>query len=462
LEPTTVEECLSHDADIVSTDKTRIDADGAPLRIPREPRTARAYDRLVRNVDKADFLTHFFLFKKAALLSVGGVDEQVGLTGADDFDLIWSLLDAGATVALVDKKLYVSRDHAGERLTLRDPALQVRDLEKILDKHGVTGSEREILIEDHAHWFGKTLQTASQEQMAAARDGWKSLSFFGATRKIASPPPDMAFMFVTFLRPHCARRLIRSVRQYYPSMPIHVGDQSGPSDEMTAFYREHDVNYHFFPFDSGLGYCRSRLVEEIENPLILVGDDDYVFTDKTSFAMPARILEDRREIGIVGGRLIDVIKKRFRLKATRSVRQYEKLLHLDRDKRLLTSTPIWVADPATGTVDGETFYYCDVVLNFALCRRELFDDPDIRWDDRLKVCEHEDFFLQVKYHSPFKVAHYPGFECDHLQDFPRQYRRYRNRTELWRVVGEKWGIDAIQEVGDGLVRFSDPPPVEGC
>ena len=106
---------------------------------------------------KASYLEHFFLFNRSKLLEVGGVDESVGLTRADDYDLIWTMLEHGASVSIVGKSLYKYRDHEGERLTLRSKDDQVRDLKKILDKHGVPDCEKNRLIEAHSKWYGEPI-----------------------------------------------------------------------------------------------------------------------------------------------------------------------------------------------------------------------------------------------------------------------------------------------------------------
>jgi hypothetical protein len=108
--------------------------------------------------EKASYLDHFFLFRKKKVLDVGGVDELIGLTGADDYDLIWTLLEHGATVSIVGKSLYNYRDHGEERLSLRKREDQVRDLEKILDKHGVSAHDRNAIVERHSLWYGEPIQ----------------------------------------------------------------------------------------------------------------------------------------------------------------------------------------------------------------------------------------------------------------------------------------------------------------
>ena len=177
LEPNAVEECLHHSADIVSTDKSQYDTTGKKrIRTQRTTTTMAGFHRLRTLEEKAQYLTHFFLFQKEALIAVGGVDETIGLTGPDDYDLIWTLLENGATVAMVEKCLYNKRDHSGSRLTLRSPNDQIEDLKKILDKHGVFGNERERLIRAKSNWFGMPLHLAAQKmrQEQVLWDRWKS------------------------------------------------------------------------------------------------------------------------------------------------------------------------------------------------------------------------------------------------------------------------------------------------
>jgi GT2 family glycosyltransferase len=154
LEATAVEECLPFSTDIVSSGLTNYAADGTTLLGVEKRRSQSAFDSMATLEEKASYLSHFFMFKSKALQDVGGVDDSIGLTGADDYDLIWTLLERGATVTVLDRILYHRRDHDGERLTLRSRDEQVKDLVKILDKHGVFGSERQRLIERHAGWYG--------------------------------------------------------------------------------------------------------------------------------------------------------------------------------------------------------------------------------------------------------------------------------------------------------------------
>jgi hypothetical protein len=167
LDGSAVEECLRFNTDIVSTGMRGYLADGKRVSdiLCRTPSLGewRSQPTLER---KASYLKHFLFFQKRKLLEAGGVDENVGRTGPDDFDLIWTLLERGATVSVVPKQLYNYRDHGGERLSLRSVEAQVRDLCRILDKHGVFGPERERIIIWHSASYGKLFHLALEYKKA--------------------------------------------------------------------------------------------------------------------------------------------------------------------------------------------------------------------------------------------------------------------------------------------------------
>lgn len=165
LDPEAVEECLRSSADIVSTGFTVFAADGVTP-IERAARTLRReeYERKADLEQKAAYLRHFFLFQKRALEMAGGLDESLGDSpGVDDYDLPWVLLDRGASVAIAGRSLYRYRDHAGERLTTRKREDLLATMERILDKHGVTGERKQRLLRAKARWFGRTMQSVLEE-----------------------------------------------------------------------------------------------------------------------------------------------------------------------------------------------------------------------------------------------------------------------------------------------------------
>ena len=77
--------------------------------------------------------------------------------------MVWTLLEAGASVKLIPEFLYQTRDHHETRLTMRDQNAQVADLRKILVKHGISDDEIEQLVEVKKKWYGTPGYVAIQD-----------------------------------------------------------------------------------------------------------------------------------------------------------------------------------------------------------------------------------------------------------------------------------------------------------
>jgi glycosyltransferase involved in cell wall biosynthesis len=174
LDPRAVEACFGQNADIVSGGNKVFDADGSTV-FPGLGQTPRMDEflRCKTLETRARYLQHFFLFRKRKLLEIGGADESLGdFPGIDDFDMIWTLLERGATVAIVEQQLYRYRDHSGERLTLRCGQQAATVLQRILDKHGIIEPERTEIIREHLPWYGRPMHVVFEEMRnQESRDG---------------------------------------------------------------------------------------------------------------------------------------------------------------------------------------------------------------------------------------------------------------------------------------------------
>lgn len=159
LEPDAIEQSLLSSVDVVSTGLTTYAADGVTRVIEASPvLTQEEYEGKTDLEEKADYLGHMFLIGRKLLLEAGGLDESLGDSpGVDDYDLIWVLLEQGASVSIVEKRLYNYRDHEGERLTLRKRSDMIRTLEKILRKHKIKGEHLQQLLDRKSKWCGRPI-----------------------------------------------------------------------------------------------------------------------------------------------------------------------------------------------------------------------------------------------------------------------------------------------------------------
>ncbi len=153
--------CIGREEDIVCTQKMTWAEDGVtPVHRPWKFLTNSTYGQMPTLERKAHYLGHFFLIQKRVIEQIGGLDETLGDTpGIDDFDMIWTLLEQGATTRIVEEKLYNYRDHGGTRLTLRPREEMIATMRRIIAKHGISGSEAEEILQRHSWSFGKTAQT---------------------------------------------------------------------------------------------------------------------------------------------------------------------------------------------------------------------------------------------------------------------------------------------------------------
>jgi glycosyltransferase involved in cell wall biosynthesis len=127
------------DIDFFHSARRVIDDDGAPI---------SGVMAAERDVGLAAFaerapVKHLLCWRCELGLRIGGIDESLNSVGPDDYDFPWSMAEAGAAFGAVPECLYVYRDHRSSyRLTTHLPLrTHLRELRRILDKHGVPRAE---------------------------------------------------------------------------------------------------------------------------------------------------------------------------------------------------------------------------------------------------------------------------------------------------------------------------------
>lgn len=263
---------------------------------------------------------------------------------------------------------------------------------------------------------------------------------------------EVTIICSTIERPDMVKRFINSVRKFYPEISIIIGDQSKDKKTLEEFYLENNVKCIRLPFDCGVGYARNECAKAVKTQFMLLCDDDFIFTSKTDVTIPITAMKCYPELGIVTGTVFDQHKVGDKVYFQK--RYYEKLMHLDRARKILFSVPISYIKPQVYETPGYVFYQCDIGLNFALIRSDVFKSG-VGWDSRYKCNgEHEDFYLNLKYNSNWKVAYTPEFFCDHNHISNSTYVALRDRQTGWLEFGKKWGVEQHLEIGHGLRDIS--------
>src|SRR3990167_8820718 len=106
---------------------------------------------------------------------------------------------------------------------------------------------------------------------------------------------DITFIVSTFERVDCLKNLIKSIKKYYPDVPIFVADDSEEKSEIQG------VEYYRLEFDSGLCIKRNFLLSKVKTKYFLLLDDDFIFTEDTRIEELVRVAE--LGFDIVGGKV---------------------------------------------------------------------------------------------------------------------------------------------------------------
>ena len=115
---------------------------------------------------------------------------------------------------------------------------------------------------------------------------------------------DTTIIITAFDRPECLDRLLVSIFQYYPDIPVIVVDNGFTEYEPEKIFKDNVKLIRAKP-DSGLSACRNIAVDHVKTKYTFVTDDDVIFTNTTQIDNFISIFNEDKEIEIVGGILED-------------------------------------------------------------------------------------------------------------------------------------------------------------
>lgn len=224
---------------------------------------------------------------------------------------------------------------------------------------------------------------------------------------------EVDFVVKTFKRYDCLDNLLKSILKYYPEAKITIADDNEEID--SQFYAKWkgklDVELLRMPFDSGLSAGRNNLVRSTKRKYIFLLDDDFIFTSQTRLEKFYNFMEEKKEAGVIGGCCIE----------NKRDLHYEYLISIKNG--VFTQLP---DGNNFEVIAGTTVKKTDSVLNFALFRRQLFED--VLWDPELKVAEHANFYARLK-KTNWEVYYTPEVKVIHDKQRPGDYGDYRSRSD---------------------------------
>jgi GT2 family glycosyltransferase len=246
----------------------------------------------------------------------------------------------------------------------------------------------------------------------------------------------VTFIIKGFERPTCLKRLLESIATQYKTVPTLVLDDSKEplfTQEEQASYQEKIPAIRFLRtgYDVGLAAGRNILVDAVETPYVLLLDDDFILNENSKIERLVDALEWGR-FDLAGG----CIDSAWSYLALRSPGRLEIKPDIP-----CFGTPSRQPDYEA---DGLTCFQTDFINNFFLGRTAAL--KEVKWDPRLKLGEHEDFYLRVM-DKGLRVGLCRGATSvnDNSCDSTSSYKSKRGRVfDYWVLVFKKWGIDTMK------------------
>lgn len=242
-----------------------------------------------------------------------------------------------------------------------------------------------------------------------------------------NPFPDVTFAITAFERHKHLRKLVLSIRKFYPGASIIVADNGHRKARLPA-----DVEVVNLEFNCGLSAARNALIDRLATKYLCLLEDDFEFTAETKIESLFSVLEHHPEVGCVGGSLYN----------NGNLQDYAVDMHLLQGALQGVKSTGYVRV----TPSGIPYRLCDKIYNFGLWRHEMLADH--RWPEEIKLQEHTTYFWRVKKAGRWLVAHCPSVRANHDQGGrDKRYQHYRNTVGEYRKLWyESDGIsDFIQQ-----------------
>ncbi len=234
---------------------------------------------------------------------------------------------------------------------------------------------------------------------------------------------NITAVLISFMRPEYTKECVKSLAENYKGIKILVAENAEYNKDLRDFVKEHGGRYVVMPFDSGVCFARNRLVEIAETEYILVGDDDFYYTDGAKVKEMLKFMRAHKEFSLIGGRISErdkILDYQGNINIYPDHFEYIKL-DPKKNKRCKKS--------------GLKYQKCDITFNYFIARRE--DIKKVKWDEKIKVAyEHSDWFIALKKRGGRNVAFTPDaiviHKPEHVvlnKEIKDQYNNFRNRRQ---------------------------------
>lgn len=192
----------------------------------------------------------------------------------------------------------------------------------------------------------------------------------------------------SFERPKALRRLVRSIRRFYPQLRILAADDSIEPRPVKGLEQIQ------LPSDSGRSACQNALLARLRTPYFLLLDNTAELCRASKIEQLLQLVVDNK-LDLASG---DVIRcqRKLLLFTKRKHRPEHGLCEIAGDHVTLRRGH---------RSRGEGYSWCDLVGNFYVARTNKVRTIG-GWDPELHDDEREEFFVRAQHHG-LRVGHVP-------------------------------------------------------
>lgn len=212
---------------------------------------------------------------------------------------------------------------------------------------------------------------------------------------------NITFLIKSFNRKDSVENLIKSIRLYYPNIPIVIVDDSNPHLNFDEYDK---VKTYNIDFDSGLAAGRNCGVSKINTKYFVLLDDDFEFTKETDIKHLYEVIS-KNNLDILGGQVIENKKP---------IDYFGNFVYDEKNKLIQTV----IEHKNMGQ-----YKKCHLILNFFIAKTESIKNH--KWDDRQKLAEHAAFFFEHR--DALQIGYVDNVSILHKKVLTKEYGEYRHR-----------------------------------
>jgi hypothetical protein len=239
----------------------------------------------------------------------------------------------------------------------------------------------------------------------------------------------IAIFIHTFLRDDLMKRCVESCLEHIPNCRIYLTDGGLMNDWKRGFYDELRKKGHFVEHKKEYNYpwrkAFNEKLEKLQDEKYIMKIDDDMFFKEEHFNLKEMMSCFKKDIGMVGCTVWHYIHNNkswylFNIKKT-GYRKYE-WEFCDTMSKIIT---------------------CDVIPDFWIAKREVFDDVRMNGEMLVGEAGHEDFFMRIWVARQlgkikWKIAFNKNARVEHEKGTnTKEYKRERSKNKI--RTGEFWG-----------------------